>query len=184
MEIDQFSIISLFNKRKTLGEEERRFLTDVFAAKELEGDETVLKKGSICNHIYFIESGALTNCFLDHHSKQMISGIATVNNFCTSAASFIHQARSTEFIRTIEKTKLNYINFRNFRRLIEAYPVCKDIYIKFREEDLSFMTRRIESVLLMTAKQRCESLLKIYPKTFYPHQKQRYGRIWACLPQH
>ena len=103
MEINQSPIISFFNKRKILSEEERRFLNDVFEEKEVDGNETVLEKGAICNHIYFIESGALKTCFLDHYSKEMINGIAIENNFCTSVASFINQTPSTEFIKAIEK---------------------------------------------------------------------------------
>lgn len=166
MEIHHSPIISFFNKRKTLGEEERRFLNEVFEGKEVHGNETVLEKGAICNHIYFIEKGALKTYFLDSNLKEMINGIAIENNFCTSVASFINQTPSTEFIKTIEDSRLIYINFRNFKRLIEAYPVYKDIYIKILEDYLSFMTWRIESISLMTAKERYESLMKIYPKLF------------------
>ncbi len=166
MEINNSPIISFFNKRKVLGEEERLFLNEVFEEKELGANETVLEKGGICKYIYFIETGALKTCFLDSNGKEVINGIAIENNFCTSVASFINQSPSTEFIKTIEKTRLIYINFRNFKRLMETYPVYRDIYIKILEDYVSFMTWRLESVLMMTAKERYDSLMKIYPKLF------------------
>lgn len=165
MEIQQSSILSFFNKRKTLCEEERLFINDIFEEKIFEEDEIVLKKGNICNHIFFIESGFLKTYFEDD-DKETINGIAIENNFCTSVASFINQVPSSENIKAMEKTKLIYINFRNFKLLIERYPVYKDLYIKIVEDYLTFMTWRLESVMLMDAKERYDSLMKVFPKLF------------------
>lgn len=165
MEIQQSSILSFFNKRKTLCEEERLFINDIFEEKIFEEDEIVLKKGNICNHIFFIESGVLKTYFEDD-DKETINGIAIENNFCTSVASFINQVPSSENIKAMEKTKLIYINFRNFKLLIERYPVYKDLYIKIVEDYLTFMTWRLESVMLMDAKERYDSLMKVFPKLF------------------
>lgn len=165
MEIQQSSILSFFNKRKTLCEEERLFINDIFEEKIFEEDEIVLKKGNICNYIFFIESGVLKTYFEDD-DKETINGIAIENNFCTSVASFINQVPSSENIKAMEKTKLIYINFRNFKLLIERYPVYKDLYIKIVEDYLTFMTWRLESVMLMDAKERYDSLMKVFPKLF------------------
>ena len=165
MEIQQSSILSFFNKRKTLCEEERLFINDIFEEKIFEEDEIVLKKGNICNYIFFIESGVLKTYFEDD-DKETINGIAIENNFCTSVASFINQVPSSENIKAMEKTKLIYINFRNFKLLIERYPVYKDLYIKIVEDYLTFMTWRLESVMLMDAKERYDSLKKVFPKLF------------------
>lgn len=124
-----------------------------------------MKKGNICNHIFFIESGFLKTYFEDD-DKETINGIAIENNFCTSVASFINQVPSSENIKAMEKTKLIYINFRNFKLLIERYPVYKDLYIKIVEDYLTFMTWRLESVMLMDAKERYDSLMKVFPKLF------------------
>ena len=165
MEIQQSSLLSFFNKRKTLCEEERLFINDIFEEKIFEEDEIVLKKGNICNYIFFIESGVLKTYFEDD-DKETINGIAIENNFCTSVASFINQVPSSENIKAMEKTKLIYINFRNFKLLIERYPVYEDLYIKIVEDYLTFMTWRLESVMLMDAKERYDSLMKVFPKLF------------------
>lgn len=165
MEMSQSSILSFFNKRKTLCEEERLFINEIFEEKIFEEDEIVLKKGNICNHIYFIESGVLKTFFEDD-DKETINGIAIENNFCTSVASFINQVPSSESIKAMEKTKLIYINFRNFKLLIERYPVYKDLYIKIIEDYLTFMTWRLESVLSMDSKERYDSLMNAFPKLF------------------
>ena len=165
MKIPESSILNFFNKRKTLCEEERLFINEIFEEKIFEEDEIVLKKGNICNHIYFIESGVLKTYFEDD-DKETINGIAIENNFCTSVASFINQVPSSESIKAMEKTKLIYINFRNFKLLMERYPVYKDLYIKIIEDYLTFMTWRLESVLLMDAKERYDSLMNVFPKLF------------------
>lgn len=159
------SILNYFSKRKTLIEEERLFISEIFEEKTFEEDEVILKKGNVCNYIYFIEKGVLKTYF-EEGGKESINGIAIDNNFCTSVASFINQTPSSESIRTLEKTKLIYINFRNFKLLIEKYPIYKDLYIKIIEDYLTFMTWRLESVMLMDAKHRYSSLMKAFPKLF------------------
>jgi len=163
---NQSPIIKYFKKRKILCEDEIIFLNEVFDEKLFKQDEIVLKKGEICNHIFFIEKGILKTYFTNDLGKEVINGIAIENNFCTSIASFVNQTHSSENIKALEETRLIYINFRNFKLLIEKFPVYKEIYIKILEDYLSFTTWRLESVMLMDSKERYNTLMKVFPKLF------------------
>lgn len=160
------AIINYFNKRLTLDFEEMNYLDEVFEIKEYAKNEIILNKDEICHYIYFIEKGCLKTYFINQDEDEAINGIAIENNFCTSVSSFINQTSSSEIIEAIESTKLIRISHQNFKKLIEKYPKYKEIYIKILEEYLTFMTWRIESVMLMNSKERYNTLMNIYPKLF------------------
>ncbi|MDR2206332.1 MAG: Crp/Fnr family transcriptional regulator [Flavobacteriaceae bacterium] len=183
MNIEKSSIIRYLSKRKTLSEDEIIFLEQVFEKKIYAENEIVLEKGEICRHIYFIEKGVLKTYFTDDFGKESINGIAIENNFCTSFSSFINQTPSEEFIKTMEKSELIYINFRNFKLLIEKYPIYKDIYVKILEDYLTFLTWRMESVMAMSAKQRYETLMKIFPKLFLKIPNKDIAEYLAITPE-
>lgn len=166
-----------------MSEDEILYLHDVFEEKIFEEGEIILKKGEICKHIYFIEKGILKTYFTNEDGKEAINGIAIENNFCTSISSFINQVPSEESIKTLEETKLIYINFRNFKHLTETYPVYQQIYIKILEDYLTFLTWRVESVMLMNSKQRYETLMKIYPKLFLKISNKDIAEYLAITPE-
>ena len=66
----------------------------------------------------------------------------------------------------MEETILIGISHENFKILIEKYPNYKNIYIKILEDYLSFMTWRIESVMIMDSLERYKTLMRIFPKLF------------------
>ncbi len=183
MDTDNLSIINYLNKRKLLSEDERKLIGEIFKEKYCAEGEIILNKGDICGNIYFIESGALKTYFCDDECREIINGIAIENNFCTSVASFINQHPSREFIKAIEKTKLIYINFRNFKQLIEMHPAYQQIYIKIIEDYLSFMTWRMESLVMMNSKKRYDTLMKIYPKLFLRIRNKDMAEYLGMTPE-
>lgn len=166
MDIIKSSIINYFTKRRELQDEEIKFLAKVFEVKEYRKKDFIIQKGEVCDYIYFIEKGIIKTFFIDDHNKEAINGIAIENNFCTSVASFISQFPSSENLQALEETKLLAISYHNFKKLVETYPVYKDIYIKILEDYLKFMTWRMESVMLMDSKSRYNTLMNFYPKLF------------------
>lgn len=183
MNISESPIIYYFKKRKVLSEDEVLFLHNVFEELSFQEGEIILNKGEICKYIYFIEKGILKTYFTNEDGKEAINGIAIENNFCTSISSFINQLPSEETIKTLEKTRLICINFRNFKLLMERFPVYKEIYIKILEDYLTFMTWRVESVMLMNSRQRYETLMKIYPKLFLKISNKDIAEYLAITPE-
>lgn len=181
--LTQSPIINYFRKRKTLCEDEIIFLNQVFKKKLIKENEIVLKKGDICNYIFFIEKGILKTYFMNDLGKEAINGIAIENNFCTSIASFINQTPSSENIKALEETQLIYINFRNFKLLIEKFPVYKEIYIKILEDYITFKTWRLESVMLMDSKERYNTLIKIFPKLFLKISNKDMAEYMGMTPE-
>lgn len=183
MNLENSSIISFFKKRKGLIQKEISFLNEIFVSKQYYSKQSLIKKGEVCKYIYFIEKGILKTCFKDNDAKEFINGIAIENNFCTSVASFINQVRSTEDIIAVEDTNVLAISYDNYKMLIEKYPIYKDLYITILEDYLTFMTWRIESVSLMSAQEKYQTLMKIFPKLFLRVSNNDMAKYLGITPE-
>lgn len=177
------SIVNYFSKRKNLTIDEINFLDSVFLEKKYIKNEKVVDKDQICNYIFFIQKGVLKTYFIDENNKEAINGIAIDNNFCTSVSSFVNQIPSSEIIEALEDTILIAISFYNFKILIDRYPVYKDIYVKILEDYLTFMTWRIESVMLMDSVERYNTLMRIYPKLFLRVSNHDMAKYLGMSPE-
>lgn len=177
------SIVNYFSKRKNLTIDEINFLDSVFLEKKYIKNEKVVDKDQICNYIFFIQKGVLKTYFIDENNKEAINGIAIDNNFCTSVSSFVNQIPSSEIIEALEDTILIAISFSNFKILTDRYPVYKDIYVKILEDYLTFMTWRIESVMLMDSVERYNTLMRIYPKLFLRVSNHDMAKYLGMSPE-
>lgn len=177
------SIVNYFSKRKPITDDEIYFLDSVFIEKKYFKNEIVVKKNQICNDIFFIDIGVLKTYFIDENNKEAINGIAIDNNFCTSVSSFVNQTPSSEIIKALEDTILITISFSDFKELINRYPVYKDIYVKILEDYLTFMTWRIESVMLMDSVERYKTLMKIFPKLFLRVSNHDIAKYLGMSPE-
>lgn len=151
--------------------------------KKYSKNEIVVKKNQVCNDIFFIDRGVLKTYFIDENNKEAINGIAIDNNFCTSVSSFVNQTPSSEIIKALEDTILITISFSDFKELINRYPVYKDIYVKILEDYLTFMTWRIESVMLMDSVERYKTLMKIFPKLFLRVSNHDIAKYLGMSPE-
>lgn len=183
MNLENSSIISFFKKRKGLIQKEIAFLNEIFVSKQCYSKQSLIKKGEVCRYIYFIEKGVLKTCFIDNDAKEFINGIAIENNFCTSVASFINQVPSTEDIIAVEDSTVLAISYENYKILIEKYPIYKDLYIKILEDYLTFMTWRIESVSLMSAQEKYQTLMRIFPKLFLRVSNNDMAKYLGITPE-
>jgi len=177
------SIVNYFSKIKPITDDEIYFLDSVFTEKKYSKNEIVVKKNQVCNDIFFIDRGVLKTYFIDENNKEAINGIAIDNNFCTSVSSFVNQTPSSEIIEALEDTILITISFSDFKELINRYPVYKDIYVKILEDYLTFMTWRIESVMLMDSVERYKTLMKIFPKLFLRVSNHDIAKYLGMSPE-
>ena len=162
--LDPFQLYIL--KRKNVNSDEVEFLKTIFEKKDYQSGQILLQRGQISNCLYFVQKGILKTSFFNEDDKEFINGIAIENNFCTSVSSWSHAIPSNEEIVALEDAEIYEISRENFNLLLEIFPVYKDIYIQILQDYLFFMSWRIESISLHDAKQKYDSLMKIYPKLF------------------
>ncbi|HVU56062.1 MAG TPA: cyclic nucleotide-binding domain-containing protein [Puia sp.] len=120
-----FDLIAGYSKLSDLSKE---LLPTLLFEKDVKKNETILKEGQVCRHIYFIESG-LVRIYYNLHEKEVTSWLLKENNIFIEVESFFGQIPSRQSIVAVEDTKLWGITYDQLQWL------CM--------EDVSFLWNRI-----------------------------------------
>ena len=125
-----------------------------------EKNEFLVREGEVCNYLYFVINGCVRTFFNDANGQEATRYIAFENQFITTIHSFIEQTPSNENICTVEPSELLAISYDDFTLGIQSIPLFKDLYIKQLERTYITHHWRVETFLMMDAKQRYDYLLR------------------------
>jgi len=145
-----------------LSNEAREALREEFEEITLAKYELLLKEGTVCRHLYFIEKGAVRG-FYNLEEKEITHWFGFERDFVTSFHSFITGEPAVENIQLLEgsilwrisKDRLTalYNNFHDIERLVRiAY---EKYYIRLEE--------RYVNAQFKTARELYENLLRQNP---------------------
>ncbi len=119
-------LISFLSQFGTLPEE---VITDIDAVSqrmEFPKKHILLKKGKVCNYLYFIEKGLARN-FFEEDDKEMTNDITIEGELLVSFSSFLSRQSSLETIELLEDSILYAIHYDDLQELYKKYPVMEHI---------------------------------------------------------
>ncbi|HRH57430.1 MAG TPA: Crp/Fnr family transcriptional regulator [Chitinophagales bacterium] len=126
MKEKHLSIISFLQNFSDLPIDVIDAIEKVTEKTELPKRHILLKKGKICNHLYFLEKGLVRNYF-EEDDKELTNDITVDGAFVTSFSSFISQTPSVETIELLEDSILYAIHYDDLQHLYKTYPIMEHI---------------------------------------------------------
>lgn len=130
-----------------LSDDLKDYLRDNLVTRELLKKDYLLKRGQVCEYIYFVEQGLL-RCFYEKNDEQITSWFMKEEDVIISVNSFFNQIPSEENIVALERTLIHGIHFKQLQelyiRFIEFNIVGRILttqYYILSEERLYFMRR-------------------------------------------
>ncbi|SDC32594.1 Crp/Fnr family transcriptional regulator [Niabella drilacis] len=140
-------LINRLNAVHPLSDELTVHLRDNLVTRELLKKDYLLKRGQVCEYIYFVERGLL-RCFYEKNDEQITSWFMKEEDVIIAVNSFFNQSPSEENIVALEHTLLHGIHFEQlqeiYSRFIEFNIVGRILttrYYILSEERLYFMRR-------------------------------------------
>lgn len=91
---------------------------------ELPKKHILLKKGKVCNFLYFIEKGLARN-FFEEDNKELTNDIILEGEILVSFSSFISRKPSLETIELLEDGVLCAIHYDNLQNLYQQFPIME-----------------------------------------------------------
>jgi len=134
------TLFNHINNISPLSEEAQHALSADFRKVEKQKGEFLLKEGSICKNLYFLERGCLRGFYL-LEEKEITHWFAFENDFVTSFHSFITRKASLENIQLLEGSVLWSISHDALYALYDRFPEierlgrisCEKYYIRLEE---------------------------------------------------
>lgn len=106
-------------KYTKLTSEEWRAIADSLSCKTLQVEEILLREGSICRHLYFLESG-LMRYFIVRDGKEVTKFFTEAPYCFTSQFSFTKELPANENIQAIEKSVVWQMSLQQANKLLEG----------------------------------------------------------------
>lgn len=118
---DISSLLMMLDYFHPLDETARRFMAERLKPLKINRRKLLLREGDICQHIYFIRSGAIRG-YVVEGSQDITTWITVENEMVTSIASLNEQAPCTENIQTIEDCELLTLTYDDLEELYRVSP--------------------------------------------------------------
>jgi CRP-like cAMP-binding protein len=145
-----------------LSEESKDILARVLQARDVKKGHQLLRPGSICHNLYFIEEG-LTRTWYVKDGKDVTDWISVENSFAVSLISFITRQPDRRGIETLEPSKLWSISYTD---LEDSYKVSHEIERLGRlliSHGIVRLQQRFDDLHFYTATERYEQLINEHP---------------------
>lgn len=134
-------------------------------------------EGTICNRFFIIHKG-LARAYYYKDAKDITAHFAIEKTTITAIDSFIQRKKSRYNIELLEDTSLSYINYDDWKKLLEDKPHYEKYARIFLENIYIDIAERIEDLLFYSAKERYEKLIQKFPTL---QQRVNLGHIASYI---
>ncbi|MBC7947770.1 MAG: Crp/Fnr family transcriptional regulator [Chitinophagaceae bacterium] len=147
------------NRLSPLDEVASSELENKLKTRSLKKDQHLLTRTSICNHLFFIDSG-LTKTYFNNGEKEFIMRFFREGEMFTVLDSFITQQPSTYAIKALEATEVSYIEQKDLEELCRKHHCIETFFRKLVSIAAVNMMKRISEMLEENASTRYAHFLK------------------------
>ena len=114
-------LLHVLNYLHPVSSEAQNYLRDHVRLCEVPKRKLLLKEGTICEHIYFVNKGALRG-FTREGPKDITTWIVAENEIVSSILSLDHQQKARENIQALEKCELLSLPLAELEAWYEKFP--------------------------------------------------------------
>lgn len=125
-------------------------------------NDYVVYAGSVCNYVYFVNSGALRMFYLED-GKDITRFFTFEHRFASALTSFLTRRPSLENVQALEDAQLLRLSYDDLQLLYGEFPAWQELGRKVLEVAYITSTQRIEALICLDATQRYLKLLETYP---------------------
>jgi len=137
-------------------------LASVLTLKEAGRGEVLLNVDSVCNYVFYIESG-LTRTFYYKDGKDVTDWISTEGTFAVSIVSFITRQPDRRGIEALENCRLYALHYADLEKLYSRHHDIERLGRLLVSMGLIQLQKRFDDLHFATAKERYIQILNETP---------------------
>src|SRR3569623_1340501 len=154
-----FAVLSQFIH---LSPESKEAFTVALKKFELPKGYVLVKENTICNYLYFVESG-LTRTYYFKDGKDITDWISPENSFACSIVSFITRKPDRRIIELLEPSILYAHNYDKLEELYSHFHEIERLGRLLVRSGMVLMQQKFDDQHFETATQRYQTLMKNIP---------------------
>jgi CRP-like cAMP-binding protein len=154
-----FNIVSQISG---LSENSREALSAIAKRLELKKGDILVRQHSVCNHLYFVESG-LTRTYYYNEDKDVTDWLSPENTFACSIVSFISRKPDRRQIELLEPSVLWSFQYYELEQLCAKHHEIERMFRHLVSSGLVQLQKRFDDLHFATALQRYQTLMNENP---------------------
>ena len=145
-----------------LSAESKNDLAAILTRLELKKGDILVRQHSVCNHLYFIETG-LTRTYYYNDGKDITDWISPENTFTCSVLSFISRKPDRRQIELLEPSVLWSLRYYEIEHLCSKHHDIERMIRHLVSAGLVQLQQRFDDLHFATALQRYQALMTQHP---------------------
>ncbi|WP_367331388.1 Crp/Fnr family transcriptional regulator [Sphingobacterium multivorum] len=171
--MDHQSIIKNVNRHIVLNENELLVFLSRLKKKKIDRKSLILTQGQLCEHIYFVESGALRAFYLDEAGKESTVMFAVKDWWVTDMYCFINEKPAMLTIEAIEDSLVYQLKKSDLDDLYVSIPQFERLFRVLMQNAYIREQLRVIGNLSLSAEERYAIFVNKYPEVAHKvKQKQ------------
>ena len=163
--MDKFDAIKKHVARHiSLTDDEQEYFVSLLRIIKVRRKQSIVQPEFNCRYRSYVYNGAMGAYLLDKNANEHIIALAIEDWWITDYSSYIFQQPSTLFVEALEYTTLIQIDYESEQLLKEAIPKFEKFFRIVTERAFAFLQKRILSMLSLTAEERYEDFMNMYPQ--------------------
>ncbi|MEL7427444.1 MAG: Crp/Fnr family transcriptional regulator [Bacteroidota bacterium] len=171
------SFLEYINARAPIERDLRAQLSDVFQTDQIDKAQLLVREGMVAHRIYFIQKGSARTYYLQD-GKDVTSWFYREGQLVTSWSSFYKRVPSFENVELTEDSVVVSLSFDELQTFYREHPKMQEFGRLMVEEQLIFLDYFYRGFMFMSAKEKYELLLSIFPDVT---QRVNLGHIASFL---
>ena len=159
MEGNFFKTVSQF---VSLSAESTQALGAVLTRAELRKGHVLIKQDTVCNYLYFIESG-LTRTYYLKDGKDVTDWISAENSFACSIISFLTRKPDRRIVELLEPSTVYGMHHDDLEMLYQKYHDIERLGRLLISSGLLQMQQKFDDLHFATATERYHTLMQTNP---------------------
>ncbi|WP_336517762.1 Crp/Fnr family transcriptional regulator [Pollutibacter soli] len=158
-------------------------ITNAFSFTKITKGNFFAEEGKTSKYLAFITKGFFQYYYLKD-GKELTTYVTGENTFLASVASFYRQQPCKEYVRALIDSELWQIHYTDLAKLKVENEAFKSFYINAVEQVMVGIDESRSNLLIMTAEERYERLLKEEPGLLQQIPLQYLASILGVTPRH
>ncbi len=175
--------ISRISPSLILNDTQLSLFEKVIQKKKLNKNDFLLKEGSICDIIAYIQSGALIYYKALDNGDEITTDFAFKDEWVTDNYSRLNHTPSQLNIKAVEKSELLIIHNNDLEKIYKEIPALERLGRMLIEKAYTSLVQLSVDLQTLTATERYLTLLKRYPEIFQRVPLYRIANYLGIAPK-
>ena len=158
-------------------------ILNAFELQSFKKNDFVVEEGKTSRYMGFVESG-MFQYYVIQDGEERTNYVSIENTFFASVLSFISETASLENVKALVDGSISMISKTNLKILLNEIPAFKDFYIGLLEATLCGIDASRYDLIVLTAEQRYEKMLKNEPHLLQQIPLQHLASMLGVTPRH